>query len=117
MYRPRCRDRALRRANQKTVAACFAFDLDRAAPLVGDAVKRDEAIALPLLGALGLLAVHPHAEHAYLEMRLRLNGDAVPARLDRVGIGADLAKRRMRHTVDELSRRLRNAGGHGTNEN
>src|SRR5215472_7734699 len=100
-------DRALRRGDHKSVAAGLAFDLDRTVAFVGHAMKRDEAVTLPTLGALGVLTVHPQAQHADLEMRPRLDGCAVALRLDRVGVGADVAKGRVRNPIDELRRRLR----------
>src|SRR5271167_3259627 len=97
MHRPGCRDRTLRRGDDKAVAARLAFNLDRAVALVGHAMKRNEAVALPPLGTRGILAVHPHAQHAHLEMRPSLDGYTVPARLDCVAVTADIAKCRVRN--------------------
>src|SRR6516165_2848651 len=110
-------NRALRRRrNDKAVATRLAFDLDRTVAFIGHAMKRDEAIALPEFGALGILAVHPHAQHTDLEMGSGLDGCTVPARLDRVAVGADIAECRVRNPIDKLSRRLGNgsAGGERT---
>src|SRR6516165_9285436 len=114
MNRGGCGDRALRgRRDDKAVAACLAFNLDWTVTFIGHAMKRDEAVALPAFGPLGILAVHPHAQHADLEMRPGLDSCTVPARLDRVAVGADIAKCRMRNPIDELSRRLRYGGAGG----
>src|SRR5215831_6142231 len=119
MDRRWCADRALWRGDNETAASRFAFDLNWSAALVGHSLKRNEAVTLPALGTRGILAVHPHAQHAHLEMRPRLNCCAVPARFDCVGVRADIAKCRVRHPVDELSRCFRDgsSGAQARNEN
>src|SRR6516162_4196786 len=120
MNRRGCGDRALRRGDDKTVAARLAFHFDRAVAFVGHAMKRDETVALPTLGTCCFLAEHLHAQHVDLEVRASLDGCPVLARLDCVAVTADIAKCRVRNLVNELSRRLRHgdagdrAGGEDT---
>src|SRR6516164_10730641 len=47
MNRSGCGNRALRRGDDKPVAARLTLNFDRAVALVGHALKRDEAVALP----------------------------------------------------------------------
>src|SRR3974390_6354 len=104
MNRPWRSDRALRRSDHKTVATRFTIHLHRTVAFVGDTVKRDETISLPMLGAFGIFAMHPDAKHLDFEMSPGFDGDAVTRRLDRIGIGADIAKNRVIDPIDELSR-------------
>src|SRR5215469_15902596 len=93
MNRGRGHDGAVfRRGDDKVVAARLAFYLGGAIAFVGDPVKRNEPVTLPALRALGIFVVNPYAEHTDLEMRLGLDGRAVPPGLDRVGVSADFTE-------------------------
>src|SRR5271155_1282807 len=118
MNRPRRRDRALWRGDDKVVAPRLTFHLNGTLSLIGDAAKGNEAIPLPTLGTLGIFVVNANPEHLYLEMHLGFDGDTVPARLDCIGVSANIAEDRMVNLVYELSRILRHygAGGHQTGE-
>src|SRR6202047_3653425 len=109
---PRCREGALWRGDDKVVAMGLTFHLHGTSSLIGDAAKRNEAIPLPTLGTFSIFAVHANAEHLYFEMRLGFDRDAVPGRLDGIGVRGVIAEHRVANVIDELSRafRLRGAG-------